>query len=258
MRPVNLIPKDERSGGSRAMRGGPLAYIVLGALLAALAAVTVLVVTNNQISDRKAEVTTLNVEIAAAQTRAAESAAYTQFHQVSQQRAETVANLANSRFDWEGVMRQLALILPDDIWLSNLTGTVKPGISVGGGASVALREAVPGPALQIEGCGVGQDSVAGFISSLKEMEGVTRVGLQSSELPTASEGESGGESVSASDGCQTQDFVAKFQIVVAFDAAPIPVAGEGESTEAAVAAPEAAPAEPTSSEGEASSEGEGG
>ena len=36
------------------MRGGPLAYIVVGALVAALAGVTLLVITGNQISERKA------------------------------------------------------------------------------------------------------------------------------------------------------------------------------------------------------------
>jgi len=151
MRPVNLIPEEERRDRRGPMRGGPLAYIVLGALLAALAAVTVLVVTNNQIADSKTEITSLNADIAAANARAAESAAFTQFHEVSAQRAETIANLANSRFDWEKVVRQLSLVTPSDVWLTNLTGTVKPGVSVDGAASIAMRESVPGPALQIEG-----------------------------------------------------------------------------------------------------------
>jgi Tfp pilus assembly protein PilN len=256
MRPVNLIPEEERHGRRGAMRGGPIAYIVLGALLAALAAVTVLVVTDNQIANSKAEITTLTAEIANAKARAAESAAFTQFHQVSTQRAETVANLANSRFDWERVVRQLSLVIPSDVWLTNLTGTVKPGVSVNGGASIALRDSVPGPALQVEGCAVGQEGVADFISRLKEIDGVTRVGVQSSELSTASQGS---EEAASSGDCQTEDFIAKFQIVVAFDAAPIPPTGTdtGEVEVAATpeAAPEAAPA--SSTEGEAAPEGEG-
>jgi Tfp pilus assembly protein PilN len=251
MRPVNLIPVEERRDRRGPMRGGPLAYIVLGALLAALGAVTLLVVTDNQIADSKAEVTTLNSEIAAAEARAAESAAYTQFHQVSAQRAETVANLANSRFDWEKVVRQLALVMPSDVWLTNLTGTVKPGVSVNGGASIALRDSIPGPALQIEGCAVGQEAVANFVSRLKEIDGVTRVGMQSSELPTDSGGSE--DAVSGGD-CQTENFIAKFQIVVAFDAAPIPATGaEAGEVEVTAAAPESAPASST----EVAPEGEG-
>jgi Tfp pilus assembly protein PilN len=252
MRPVNLIPEEERRGSARPLRGGPLAYIVLGALLAALAAVTVLVVTNNQISDSKSEITTLNAEIAQAEAVAAESAAFTQFHQVSEQRTTTVTNLANSRFDWERVISQLSLVIPGDVWLTNMTGTVKPGVAVNGAASIALRSSISGPALQLEGCAAGQESVARFVSALKEIDGVTRVGMQSSQLPT---GGGGGEgSVSASGSCQTKDFIAQFQIVVAFDAAPIPTTGGGAGEEVVVAeaAPEAAPAE-----GEAAPEGEG-
>ena len=67
MRPVNLIPVEERRGGGAKMRGGPLAYIVVGALVALLAGVTLLVITSNQISTSKAEVTRLENENAAAE-----------------------------------------------------------------------------------------------------------------------------------------------------------------------------------------------
>lgn len=232
MRPVNLIPKEERTGARRPLRGGPIAYIVLGGLLAAFAAITVLVVTNNQISDSKADISRLNVEIAAAQARASESAAYTQFHQLAEQRASTVANLADSRFDWERVMRELSLILPSDIWLTNLTASVKPGLA--DSSASGLREAISGPALQMNGCGVGQESVARFVSSLKEIEGVTRVGVQSSSLADSA---AGGESASASEGCDGGRFIAQFQLVVAFDAAPIPTTGAGSETEVVTEAP---------------------
>jgi Tfp pilus assembly protein PilN len=256
VRPVNLIPKEERRDSRGSARGGPLAYIVLGALLAALAAVTVLVVTDSQISSSKSEIATLNVEIADAQARAAESAAYTQFHQTSEERATTVNNLANSRFDWEKVMRQLSLVIPSDVWLTNLTATVKPGVSLNGGANIALRSSIAGPALQLEGCASGQESVAHFIGALKEIEGVTRVGVQSSALPAGGEGEGG--SVSASGTCQTRDFIAQFQIVVAFDAAPIPTTGGSSEEAEAVVAPETTTEAPASPEGETASEGEGG
>src|ERR1700682_6837026 len=101
MRPVNLNPVEQRHGQRAPMRGGPLAYIVVGALIAALAGVTLLVVTDNQISDRKVEVAQLEQEDAAAKARAAQLDAYTQFHSVHDQRVATVTSLADSRFDWE-------------------------------------------------------------------------------------------------------------------------------------------------------------
>ncbi len=44
-------------------------------------------------------------------------------------------------------MRELALILPGDVWLTNLTGTASSGVSVEGAATVSLRDSVAGPAL---------------------------------------------------------------------------------------------------------------
>ena len=130
MRPVNLIPSEERTGERRPMRGGPLAYIVVGALATAVLGVALLAITDNQISDSKAEIATLEGKTAAAEARAQSLSAYTQFHNVRQQRISTLTSLADSRFDWERVMRELALILPSDVWLTNLTGSASPGVSV--------------------------------------------------------------------------------------------------------------------------------
>ena len=129
MRPVNLIPLEERPGQRRPMRGGPLAYIVVGAMAAALIAVTVLVITGNQISESKAEIVQLESKKAAVEARAQALDAYSQFHSVREQRVATVTSLADSRFDWERVMRELALVLPNDVWLTNLTGTANPQVS---------------------------------------------------------------------------------------------------------------------------------
>jgi len=233
MRPVNLIPKEERRGHLAPLRSGPLAYVVIGALVAVLAGVILLVVTSNEISDSKAELAKVEAQTAAAKAKAAKLAPYTAFHQLQQQRTETITNLANSRFDWEGVMRQLSLILPRDVWLTSLTGTATPDVQVNGGAGIAMRQSIPGPALEMVGCAAGQEGVAKFVAELKDIDGVTRVGLQSSELPIgeSSGGGGGGETASASGNCQVGANIAEFRLVVAFDAAPIPTVGSGEGVE---------------------------
>jgi Tfp pilus assembly protein PilN len=232
MRPVNLIPADQRSGGRKPMKGGPLAYIVLGAMVAALLGVTLLVVTGNQISERKAEVAQLQREQAAVEARAHTLAAYTQFHTVQDQRVATIASLADSRFDWDRVLRELALVLPADVSLDSLTGTAKPGVTPEGAISLPLRDSISGPALEMTGCAGSQDSVAGFIQALGDIDGVTRVGVESSTASSSSEGVDSG-SAGTSTGCQAAASSAHFQIVAAFDAAPV-------ASEAA--APEVAPA----------------
>jgi Tfp pilus assembly protein PilN len=256
MRPVNLIPTEQRRGEHAPLRSGPLAYVLLGALVAVLAGVAALVLTGNQIAEREDEIATLEVEDAEARARAERLAPYTQFRTLSEQRTATVASLADSRFDWERVMRELALILPDDAWLVSLTATATPSVSVGGeggsgggGGASGLRSATPGPALELSGCADGQEAVAGFVTALKDIEGVTRVGVQSSELSDEESGAEGGEA--SGDDCRTRDFIAKFDLVVAFDAAPIPTVGSGE----APVAPPAEAEDTEASEEEAPEEG---
>jgi Tfp pilus assembly protein PilN len=227
MRPVNLIPVEERRGDGAALRTGPVAYLVIGALVAVLGAVTALVLTGNSISDRKDEIAKLRVEQQVAEQEAARLAPYADFRNVRLQRAATVTSLADSRFDWERVMRELALVLPADVWLINLTGTVRPDVQVSDSANVQTRSLVAGPALALVGCAADQDSVAGFISALEDIDGVTRVGLFNSKQPERSAaGGSGGASTSQED-CRTRDFITRFEIVAAFDAVATPPTASG-------------------------------
>lgn len=260
MRPVNLIPQDERRGQHAALRSGPLAYIVVGVLVAALVGVTALVLTGNQVNERQAEVVQLRREDAAAKARASRLAAYTEFKIVHDQRVATVSSLANSRFDWERVMRELSLILPSSVWLTGLTATVTPTVTLEGGSSsggsgsaASLRSAAAGPALEMSGCATGHEAVASFVTALKDIDGVTRVGVESSALGEQGGGGGGSEESAGGEGdCRTRGFIAEFQIVAAFDAAPIPpVAGSEE--EAPPVEEESAPAEEESSESSESS-----
>jgi Tfp pilus assembly protein PilN len=258
MRPLNLIPPEQRRGDQAPLRSGPLAYILLGALVVVLAGVTMLVLTNNEIAERESEVARLEVEDTRESARAERLAAYVQFRDLSEQRMVTVASLADSRFDWERVMRELSLVLPNDAWLTGLTASASAGAGTGGGGGASgLRGSIPGPALELSGCATGQEAVASFVTTLKDIDGVTRVGVQSSELPEkASGGDSGGGgSESGGDECRTRDFIAKFEIVVAFDAAPVPVSASTEGAPAPVAAESPDSSEEASDDSAEESEG---
>jgi Tfp pilus assembly protein PilN len=221
MRPVNLIPPEERRGEHGPTRTGPLPYLLVGALVAVLVAVTALVITDNQVSDRKSEVAQLKREDAVAIARGERLAPYTQFQVLREQRAATVSSLADSRFDWERVMRELSLILPHDVWLESLDASASAeaeGSSSGGGS---LSGSIAGPSLAIAGCATGPDAIAGFVTALKDIDGVTRVGVESSEVADQGEGAGG-----SSGECGP----ATFSLVIAFDAAPVPVAESSEAT----------------------------
>jgi Tfp pilus assembly protein PilN len=237
MRPVNLIPPEERPGSRKPLRSGPLAYIVVGALAAAVIAITALVVTENSISDKKVEVAQLQAEQAQVTAKAQALSAYTQFDTVSEQRLATITELANSRFDWPRILHELSLVMPANVQLTSLSGNVAPGVGTAGGAGVGLRAGVAGPALEMVGCTTSQASVAAFIEALKDIDGVTRVGFQGSSL-------GGGANATTAGNCESGG--AQFQLVAAFDAAPV-VSAEAGSEVAPEAASESS-AETTSSE----------
>jgi Tfp pilus assembly protein PilN len=248
LRPINLIPPEQRRGEHAPLRSGPLAYLLVGALVAVLAGVTAMVLTSNEIAERKAEIVTLEAEDDAEAAKAQRLSAFVQFATMREQRLTTVASLADSRFDWERVMRELALVFPEDAWLVGLTASATPEASTGaegGGSDSNLRASAPGPALELTGCASGQKAVAGFVGALKDIDGVTRVGVESSELPDEAAG--GGSAEPSGEECRTRDFIAKFQIVVTFDAAPVPaIASTGE----AAAPPAEAPPADEAAEGE--------
>lgn len=237
MRPVNLIPPEERRGDRSELRKGALAYVVVGLLAVALIVSVAMVTISSQISDRETQLASLKVREDAARARADALAPYAQFATMSAARHATVTSLAKSRFDWERVLRELALVIPDDVWLVTTTGTVAPDLQIEGSTGNPLRGQAAGPALELTGCAAGQDSVAEFVAALKDIDGVTRVGLNSSELPlsgsTAAPSSEGG-----SDGsdCRTRDFIAKFEIVVAFDAVPAPLPADATAPSTAPAA----------------------
>jgi Tfp pilus assembly protein PilN len=206
-----------------------------------------MVLMGNKIESRKADVARLEREDAVAQAKAQRLAPYIQFQGFAEQRVATVSSLADSRFDWERVMRELSLVLPDDVWLVNLTATAAPGVSIEGnvGGANGLREAVKGPALQLTGCATSQEAVAGFVTAVKDIDGVTRVGMPASEIS----GDDGGAGSGGTDtDCRTRAFITRFEMLVAFDAAPVPIA----SGEAEVVPP---PAEETTEGEETAEEG---
>ena len=231
MRPVNLIPPEERRGGTP-VRTGPIAYLLVGALAIALAAVTMVVLANNKIGDRKAEIAQLTQQEAAARSQADELQTFINFSDTERQRTDTIRALANSRFDWERIMRELSLVLPSDVSLINFVATAPSAASADSSTAVGAPTV---PNLELTGCAQGHDGVAGFLSALRDIDCVTSVDLQSSERTTvdANSGSSGADTTD----CRTNDSISQFKVTVDFGGAP---AAQGSTAAPSAAAPAAA------------------
>jgi Tfp pilus assembly protein PilN len=250
MRAVNLIPPEDRRGDRAPLRTGPLAYAVVGALLFAFIGVYLLVSTGNTISENKAAVAGLEGDLASSQARAEALQSFTSFASLEEQRTATVDSLARSRFDWQRVMRELAFVIPSDVSLTALNGGVGASAAdgAGGGGTSSAAAGINSPTLTMNGCaGNGHITVARMVAALRDIDGVTRVGLSSSNKPGATD-ETGG--VPAAPSAQTEEEgggcvkprATTFEITVAFD--EVQVDAEGAITPAAPADP----ASPTSDE----------
>jgi Tfp pilus assembly protein PilN len=235
MRPVNLIPPDERRGDSAPLRTGVLIYVLIGGLTLLLLGIVAVALTSKQISDRESQKVTLQHQVAAAKAKADSVQAFTDFRTVQQNRASTVTSLAQSRFDWSRVMQEFVRVLPSDIQVISMEGTVSPAVQLDSSGSSSssdsssLRSSVAGPALSIVGCAPTQDAVAGFVASLENIDGVSssKLGDQSSGSGSSGfSGEPGNASLgSGNDDCPSN--VYKFSLVAAFDAVPTPSVSSG-------------------------------
>ena len=220
MRPVNLIPPEERRGERAPLRAGPLSYVVVGALVLAFAGVYALVGTGNSITEKEGQVAALEQDLASSTARAEALRSFTDFASLEQARNETVSRLASSRFDWERVLRELTLVLPEEVTLGTITG------AVGGEES-----SVGAPSLNLTGCATSQQTVARLVAALRDIDGVTRVGLTNSETPSE-EGTAGAVAPSAGDaggddaGCGLSK-TTTFDVTIAFDEVKLDEASGG-------------------------------
>jgi Tfp pilus assembly protein PilN len=194
MRAVNLIPTDARKGGGAgaAGRSGGAAYVLLGGLAVLVGLVAVWALAGHGLADKRSNLAQLKKETTAAEAQAQALAAYNNYTKVRQDRVSTVRSLALSRFDWAKALDAVARTMPEDAWVSSMTGTAAPGVSVDGGGSAAgnLRSARPVPAIELVGCTTSQSKVARLISRLRAVPGVDRVSIADSKK---SDGQSGGD-----------------------------------------------------------------
>jgi Tfp pilus assembly protein PilN len=180
MRAVNLIPSDQQRGaGGAAGRSNGGAYIVLGVLALLVVMAAAYVHSGASVKDKQAEVATLNEQAAAAEKTAASLTSYTKFAAMRAKRVETVSQLAASRFDWSHALREVARVLPDNAWLTQMTATSSSSVNVGSQGG-SLRQALDVPAIVIQGCTTSQASVAKLMARLRLIDGVQRVSLEDS------------------------------------------------------------------------------
>ena len=193
MRPVNLLPSKYRPTRASGERPG-IAYAAIGALALLLVMVLLLVVTNNQTNDAKDATAKANAEAAAAQAKIGQLQAFGDFAALKVQREQAVKGVAESRFDYERLMREMALVLPHNTYLTQFTSTPAGGSSAASTGTTTTT--TTGPSVAIVGCAPSHPAVATAIVRLRKLHSVQDVNLNSSQKSAS------GTATTAGAGCK--------------------------------------------------------
>lgn len=179
MKRMNLLPPElrPREGGRRGS-----AYLVIGALLASVLAMLVYGVVIGGVRSDETELASLKDEAEQAQARADALRPYGEFAAMKDQRERSIRAVADTRFDYERLTRELARILPAGVWVGHLG--VAPAVPdqdvLDAGADAVAGAQVPPPAMTLSGCAPDQEVVADTLDRLRALTGATNVELGSS------------------------------------------------------------------------------
>jgi hypothetical protein len=183
---VNLIPSDQRRAKATGAQAGG-GYVVLGVLAVLLVLAVAYVMTANSVNDNTTKAAKAKSEADALEAQAAQMESFTDFATIKEQRLAAVKTAADTRFDWERLMRELSRVMPEGSWLQTTDASTKEdtGGSSGGpapastGAPVDPNAAVP-PNATFVGCTPKQSEVAKILVRLRAMHRVTDVELNES------------------------------------------------------------------------------
>ena len=186
MKAVNLLPARYRpavaSGGGRGS-----AYVVLGVLCVLLVSTVAYVLTLNQVTQTRGDLARLQAETTEAAARAAALGDFGRFAQLKAARVASVRRLADARFDWERLTRELARVLPEGVYITELQASAEATVAAAGPAPdpAASGEGPAGPRLTLAGCAPGQRGVASTLVRLGKLHRAKEVVLSESRLGSA-------------------------------------------------------------------------
>jgi Tfp pilus assembly protein PilN len=228
MRAVNLIPADQQRGaGGAAGKSGGAVYILLGGLALMVVMAGLFVTSKKSVDDKQTQLTSVTAQAAAAEAKATSLASYTKFAGIRAKRVDTVKQLTASRFDWAHSLREVARVLPENAWVTAMTATTSPSVTLASGSSSQLRTAISAPAIVLQGCTTSQASVSKVLARLRLADGVQRVSLEDSTKGAQGSSSSGSSSAAAGSSGDCRGGHAKypvFNVDIWFDAPSTTVA----------------------------------
>lgn len=178
MRAVNLLPRDEKR--QRSQPGAVLLTGVLGSVLVVAVLAGLFLTTSSKVGDRQAEVDALRAELAAIPPAPEAPTDNNGLVNEKSQRVSLLGKALGSRVAWDRILREISLVLPEDIWLESLSAnTADPNFVPTPGATEA-----PSGAFTITGYSYSHDGVARLLARLSVLPQLDRPALGSSVIDT--------------------------------------------------------------------------
>jgi Tfp pilus assembly protein PilN len=184
MRAVNLLPRQH----VEQKRERPNA-VALGALIGGAAVLLVLVagflLANRSVDRQRQALTDARAMLAA--TPAHKVSAKTQAFRATllsqrEQRSLALAAAIGKRVAWDRILRRVALVMPGDVWLQSLVGSVPLDSTLTPTTTTTPSALPPLPtALTIQGYTYSQDGVARLLERLAVVPDLDNVQLQTSQ-----------------------------------------------------------------------------
>jgi Tfp pilus assembly protein PilN len=185
MRAVNLLPRQH----VQQKREAPNTVVLvagIGAAAVMLALVGGFLLANRSVDRQQQALSAARAELAvtpahhlSAKTQSFRSAVLNQ----REQRSLALASALGQRVAWDRILRRFALVLPDDVWLTSLTGNVPLTTQGAPAVTPTTPSALPPAAteLTIQGYTYTQDSVARLLERLAVLPDLKNVQLQNSQ-----------------------------------------------------------------------------
>ena len=178
MRAVNLLPRDD--GRQRKPKqnnpllvGGVAGTILVSAILAAA-----FLTASGGVADNQKRRDAAQAELAATPVPPPTTPGTTQLDQEKSSRIAALSAALSGRLAWDRVLREVSLVLPDDVWLTSLSAQ----------APTAAASPTASAGFTINGRTYSHDGVARLLARLAVVPHLSNVQLQHSALATSETG----------------------------------------------------------------------
>jgi Tfp pilus assembly protein PilN len=181
---VNLIPSEQRRAQPTGKASGA-AYAIVGVLAILLAMAVVYVTTSNKVNENETKAAEAKQEAEALEAQAAALGSFTDFAAIKEQRLASVVTAAETRFDWERLMREVSMIMPEGSWLRTTSASVVGDQTSTDQTATPTAGAALNPTATFVGCTRKQSEVATLMVRMGQLHRATDVKLNQSAQETS-------------------------------------------------------------------------